>query len=211
MKAHIRSTFLTGVAVVFPLVLTILVMKWLVGWLNSWVLNPLIDVLRPFLESKYAVVVAKFGVFIIMILVIIVIGWAAKIIVVRQFFSLWERALLKIPFLGKLYEAFKQFGSAIFGSGRAIFKRVVIIEYPRKGVYSIAFVTGETKDGARNITPEGLVNVLVATTPSPASGYVVLVKKEDIIETDITVEEGVKMVISGGFVGQGKFHGDHSN
>jgi len=202
MKTTVRNTFITGIAVTLPLILTILAMKWLVLKINSWVLNPFTQFLRPYLESKYAIMVAKFGVLLTVVLLIFFIGLAAKIIVVRQFFGLWERIFVKIPVVGKIYGSLKQFSHALFSSGgKAIFKRVVLVEWPKKGSYAIGFVTGQTIQGAKNITSEGLVNVLVATTPNPASGFVLLLKKEDVIETDMTVEEGIKMVVTGGFVG----------
>jgi len=205
MKTKLRNTFIAGLAVILPLVLTILAFRWLVETINSLVLNPLVDLLKPFVESKYAVLMAKFGVFFTVILVILIIGSAAKIIVVREFFGLWEKVFLKIPLVGKIYESLKQFSGAVLGGeGNAVFKSVVIVEYPRKGVYQIGFVTGNTEGELKDAAPEGLVNVLFPHTPNPASGFLALIKKEDIIETSMTVEDGIKMIISGGFVGRAK-------
>jgi len=200
MIVRIRNTFFTGIAVIFPIAVTFLLIKFLMGEINRWILNPFTKFLTPYVASPYTIYASKVVVFLLVFCGICVIGWAANVIVIRKFFGMWENLFLKVPMVGKVYNAVKQISTAFFGQGKTIFKKVVLIEYPRKGVYSLGFVTGEGKGEVRSATHIDVVNVFVPTTPNPTSGIFLLVPKNDITFLKMTVEEGMKMVISGGAV-----------
>ena len=119
---------------------------------------------------------------------------------INRIFSLGERVLIKVPFMGKVYNAAKQIFSSLLGHGKTIFDKVVIIEYPRKGIYSIGFTTGETKGEIRNSMESSTVNVFIPTTPNPTSGIFLVVPIDEIHFLEMTIEEGMKFIISGGSV-----------
>jgi len=200
MFTKIRNTFLAGIAVIFPIAITFIIMRFLFVKINSWVLNPLIKILTPYLTGLHAVYAAKIGIFVLVIASICLIGLAANILVVRRFFGIWEKIFLKVPMFGRIYYAVKQISSAFLGHGKSIFKRVVLIEYPRKGVYSIGFVTGEGKGEIQAETTEKVFNIFVPTTPNPTSGIFLVVPKNELKFLRMGVEEGMKLVISGGAV-----------
>ena len=201
MFHRIRNYFITGVAIIFPVAFTVIIIRFLVVKINSYVLNPLVGLLtrNPYL-SEYSIFIAKVLVFIIAIFLISLIGWAANIIFLRRLFGFGERIFVKVPMIGKIYSVTKEIGSAFLGQGKTFFKRVVLIEYPRKGVYSIGFSTGAGKGEIKNTIGTDLVSVFIPTTPNPTSGIFLLVPKGDVKFLDMSVEDGLKIVVSSGTI-----------
>lgn len=201
MFNRIRNNFITGVAIIFPLAITIIIVRFLVIKINSLILTPLVELLKinPYL-TQYSILIAKALVFLMVILLISFIGWAANIIFLKKLFGFGERIFLKVPMIGKIYSVTKEIGSAFLGRGRAFFKNVVLIEYPRKGIWSIAFLTGEGKRSIKDAAGRELMSVFVATSPNPTSGYYILVPKNEVKILDMTVEEGLKLVVSSGAI-----------
>ena len=208
----LRNNFFTGLAVILPAIITIIIIRLLIGSLirnlNSFVLNPVVEVIRPHLfpalDQAIFQHLVKGIVFLIVLFIIvfliILIGFATRIILVRRFFSFWERLLFKIPLISKIYLGIKEISNAFLGKGRAVFRSVVLIEYPRKGIRSIGFVTGKARGEVRSKTGEEVLNVFVPTTPNPTSGFFLLIHEEDVVYLDMSVEQGMKLVISGGAV-----------
>ena len=201
MWHRLRNNFITGVAIIFPVAITIFIIRFLVMILNSYILNPLVNALKinPYLtaHSQY---IAKGIIFILVILLIAFIGWAAKFLFLRRFFTFGEKIFIKVPILGKIYSVTKEIGSAFLGHGKMFFRNVVLIEYPRKGLYSIGFATTETKGEFKDNKTEDFVSVFVPTTPNPTSGIFLLVPKGDARLLDISVEQGMKIVVSSGTI-----------
>ena len=108
--------------------------------------------------------------------------------------------VIKVPFMGKIYAASKQIFSAVIGQGKTIFKQVVLIEYPRKGLYSIGFTTGTAKGEVKEALDANGINVFIPTTPNPTSGMLIIMPRDNIKFLKMSVEEGMKMVVSGGSV-----------
>lgn len=200
MWIRFRNMFIAGLAVIFPIAITLFIVRLVVVFVNNWILNPLMKFLSPYLNTPYHIYAAKIGVFICVMFFVYLIGLAANIIVIRKFFGLGEKIFLKIPMFGRIYQAIKQISSAFIGEGKTIFKKVVLIEYPRKGVYSIGFLTGETKGETQFMTKEVVYNIFLPTTPNPTSGLFLLVPRNEVKFLDMTVEEGMKMIVSGGAV-----------
>ncbi len=134
-----------------------------------------------------------------LILLIFFIGVFATNFVGRKIFELWEYLLKGVPVVRNVYSVIKSIVDTVSLQGKQNFNRVVLIEFPRKGQFSLAFVTGTTQGEAQRVTQQNVVNVYVPTTPNPTSGYMLLVPEEDIIPLSMSVEEGMKMIISGGF------------
>jgi len=200
MFIKLRNRFIAGIAVIFPVAVTIVIIRFLVIKINSWILEPMTRMLDPFLTGHFKVYAAKTGIFILVFLCISLVGWAADIIVIRKFFSIWEKILIKVPMFGRIYQAIKQISTAFLGQGKTIFKKVVLVEYPRKGVFSIGFVTGPGKGEIQSVSRADVISVFIPTTPNPTSGIFLLVPKNDLKYLGMNVEEGMKLVISGGAV-----------
>jgi len=194
-----RTDFLAGIAVILPIIATVLIVRYLVITTNNVVLEPLSKVLEPSLKGS-SIVLAKALIFIVVILVIVIVGMGTRLLILRRLFSYGERLLYRLPFVSRIYKAIKQISIAFLGEGKAIFKKVVLVQYPRAGLYSIGFMTIETKESIDKKTGRPTITVFIPTTPNPTSGMLVMVPKEDVAFLDMTVEDGMKLVVSGGAV-----------
>jgi uncharacterized membrane protein len=109
-------------------------------------------------------------------------------------------AIGRVPLLNRTYGFVKEVSNTMFGGQKTMFQRVVLVQFPRLGIYSLGFVTSETEGEAQAKTKETVINVFVPTTPNPTSGFLVLVPRDQVIDLQMSVGEGMKMVISGGAV-----------
>ncbi|KPK39605.1 MAG: hypothetical protein AMJ78_08235 [Omnitrophica WOR_2 bacterium SM23_29] len=200
MFTGIRKNFITGLAVLFPAVITIWFVRFIIVKTNLVVLEPLIKLLRPFIGNTTIEYLARIALFIILIFIITLIGFGTRVLVFRKFFSYWEKLFYRVPMAGKIYSVTKDMSLAFLGQSKGIFTRVVLVEFPRKGIYSIGFVTSEGKGEVQSKTEEKVINVFIPTTPNPTSGYLLLVPEEELIKLDMSIANGMKLVISGGVV-----------
>ena len=191
--------FVNGIVLLLPVVLTAALVRFLVAALNNVILEPLLGFFAPIAGGMH-VYISKTLIFMFVIAAVTAIGWGAKIIVINRMFSLGERLLLKVPVMGRIYNAAKQIFSAFFGHGKTIFKQVVMIEYPRKGIYSVGFTTGVSRGELRRTMQETSVNVFIPTTPNPTSGMFLVVPRSEVHFLQMSVEDGMKLVVSGGSV-----------
>lgn len=201
MFTKIRNNFIAGLAVILPLTLTIVILQFIAVNVNKLILDPIFKIYSPLIQGKpYVAYLSKVLVLIISILLIALIGLATKLIIVRRFFGFGERLFFKIPMVGRIYVAIKQISSAFLGKRRGIFKRVILLEYPRKGIHSLGFVTSKSKGEVQAKIKKEVLNVFVPTTPNPTSGVFLLVPVEETIPLELSVEDGLKLIISGGVV-----------
>ena len=180
-KFKFRDNFIAGIVVMLPAVITLWLFKLLYRGINDGVLNPLIKYFKPYFTNVYFEYAARTFVFLALILLIALIGLATRIIFIRKLFSAGERIFFKIPMIGKVYVAIKQMSKAFLGERKGVFKAPVLIEYPRKGLYSIGFLTSDTKGEIRQKTKKKFVNIFVPTTPNPTSGILLLTPEDEII------------------------------
>jgi uncharacterized membrane protein len=211
MFAKIRANFLTGFLMVTPLIITAWVLYFIVDKLNLLLLDPIMDLLKNWVPAQNIIALTKFLILLFFLAFLTIIGFAARIILLRNIFGFGEKILYRVPMISTIYRSIKEIGCAFFVHGNSIFQKVVLVEYPRKGLYQLGFVTSETKGEAQEKTKEKVINIFIPTTPNPTSGMLVLVPKEDIIFLDMSVAEGMKMVISGGAVVPKIHYGDSKN
>lgn len=192
--------FVAGLLVLAPAYITLLIVGFLIKLINR-LFGPLVRLLDPWLTTTWATLLVQAGAVLIFIVGVTLIGWGAKILVLRRLFSGLEQGVVRLPMVGKVYSAMRELAQAFSGEHKTAFSRVVLIEFLSKGQYAIGFVTHEGKGEVQTKTPEHVVNVFVPTTPNPTSGFLVLVDRTAMIPLDMSVEEGMKLVISGGVVG----------
>ena len=120
----------------------------------------------------------------------------------KKLYKLFESLLEKIPFVSKVYKSIKQITASLSGANSKAFQKVVLVEYPRKGLWTIAMVTGETLDDK----DEKYYNIFVPTTPNPTSGYLLFIKSTETKKLDVSVEEGLKIIVSGGMISPEKLN-----
>jgi len=196
-----RRDFIAGMAIIFPVLATILILKYLIVTTNNILLAPLTKFLEPNLGTL-ALILAKFLIFIGVIFSVILIGAGTRVLLLRKLFSIGEGLLYKMPFVNKIYRPIKQtINTFMEGGGRELFKSVVLVQYPRKGIYSIGFVTNTRNEEINKKTGASTISIFVPTTPSPATGWVIMVPKEEVIFLDTSIEDAMKIIISGGLVG----------
>ena len=191
----LRNFFLAGILVVVPLGITVwIVVKFIVYFdhLPTY-LSDLLNIEFPSWLPGYLLGI------ILTIAVISFIGFSTQLYVGRKLLELFEFLVHKIPFVSSIYKGIKQISASLVGRGNKLFERVVLIEYPRKGLYSLAFVTAHGKS-IGPVVGKTLYYVFVATTPNPTSGIFLIIPEEEIIDTDISVEDAMKLVISSGMV-----------
>jgi uncharacterized membrane protein len=212
MWRKIRTNFFAGLILIIPAVLTFWVLYFIVSRLNLILLEPIAKIFQIWLPDKASVeFLTKFAIFFILLGLLTMTGFAARIILLRNIFGFGESILYKVPMISTIYKSLKEMSAAFFSDQNSIFKRVVLVQYPKNGVYAIGFVTSEAQGEIQAKTKETVVNVFVPTTPNPTSGMLVLVPREDIIILDMSVTEGMKMIISGGAVMPGLNYGDTEN
>ena len=195
--AALRRWFFTGLLVTAPILLTVYITWLIVGVIDSYVESFLPEYLNP--QNYVSFPLPGFGI-IVGAVMIILIGALATGLVGRSLVRIGETLVNKLPVVRSVYGATKQIMETVMASQSDAFREVVLIQYPRHGIWVIGFVTGNTKGEVQNISKEQLVNVFVPTTPNPTSGFLLFVPRSDLITLDMGVEEAVKMVVSGGIV-----------
>jgi uncharacterized membrane protein len=197
----LSRNFMTGLLVILPAVLTFGVLKLLLGGIASWFVNPLVRLISPWVAPGWRAALARLGIILGLIALVSLIGFGTRILLVSRLFLMGERLVRRVPMVGKIYGMIREIADAFKGQAKGAFTRVVLLEWPRKGLYAVGFVTSEGRGEVQEKTPEHVVNVFVPTTPNPTSGYLILADRESLIPLSMSVEEGLKLVISGGVVG----------
>jgi uncharacterized membrane protein len=192
----LRKYLIAGLLVWLPLAATVVVIKLLIELLNKTILL-FPPELQP--ETLFGISIPGFGI-IIGVLILILTGVFAANLFGRKLVGLWEAILGHIPLVRTIYSTVKQVLETLFSSNSESFRRVVLIEYPRKEIWSLGFQTNKALTAAREASGKDLVSVFVPTTPNPTSGFIVMLPAEDITQLDISVEDGFKFIISMGVI-----------
>ena len=195
------KNFFTGLLIILPAALTFVILQFLFGWVVHLVINPLIYLIEPWVTRGWAKVLARIAIAIGFVIGIALLGFGTRILVIRRALNKGEKLISRLPMVGKIYTTIREIADAVGGGGRGAFTRVVLLEWPRKGLYALGFVTSEGKGEVQEKTPEHVINVFIPTTPNPTSGYLILADRESLIPLEMSVEDGMRLVISGGVVG----------
>lgn len=195
--AFLRSNFFAGLLVILPISITIVLIRFIVQTLDGLV-NSLFP--QQYALSNY-LPYDVFGVEILLgAAVLILIGMLTKNYVGAAFMRWMERMVKRIPGVRGIYNGVKQIIETITMSNSESFREVVLVEYPRPGMWAIAFLTGKTAGEVQKLHEDELVNVFLPTTPNPTSGFLLFVARKEVIRLHMSVDQGVKMVISAGLV-----------
>lgn len=194
--SKLRLYFFTGLVALAPVVVTAYILWYLFFTVDNW-LNGIYDSV-PFLTVGGRPI-PGLG-FLTVVLLVILAGVIARNIIGSQILKATESQFTRLPLVRSIYNGAKQLTQAIFGGKRALFQQVVLVPFPTRGVYAIAFYTSDAAPETARKTADDMVSVFLPTTPNPTSGYMLIVRRADIIPLDMTVEEAVKLVISGGAV-----------
>ncbi|MCK5546862.1 MAG: DUF502 domain-containing protein [Rhodospirillaceae bacterium] len=193
----LRNYFMAGILVTAPISITIYL-----GWLFITFVDDRVTPLIPKAynpENYLPFAVPGIGV-VIVIITMMLVGALTAGFVGRVFNRISERIMNRVPVLRGVYKATRQIFETILSKQSNAFREAVLVEYPRRGMWVIAFITGTTEGEVQAITDDDLINVFVPTTPNPTSGFLIFVPKSDILPLAMNVEDALKMVISGGIV-----------
>lgn len=203
VRDRTRKHFLTGLLVIVPLGITYYVVSAIVRFMDQTlaILPPRFhpDTYLPFRIPGLGVILT--------ILIIQVVGMLGANLFGRSIVGAYEQVLDKIPGVRWLYLAIKQLLEQMISDDSRRFRRVVLVEYPRRGIYSVAFVTGVSRGEVQEKTAERVINVFLPTTPNPTSGFYLLVPEQDTVPLDIPVDDAFKLIMSAGIVGGGSNKG----
>ena len=199
LQRRIRNIFITGLLITLPIALTYLILQFLFKNLDT--LSPvftkvLIDMGAPIPEGYR---IPALGL-VITLLIVLAVGWFTTNFFGKRMISLGENIVEKIPFVRKIYSGSKQVVQSIAQADTSAFRKVVLLEFPRRGMLAIGFVTGSARGEVQEYTREDVLNVFVPTMPNPTSGFLVFAPPEDLTEIDMSIEDGIKYVVSGGIV-----------
>lgn len=204
LLARWRANFLAGLAVMLPAVLTLALVKWLFVGIAS-----VTDLLLFFLPNSLTHQDGGHGpmfwywslaALVLAVVLVSLAGLLARYYVGKRMIAWLDGAMLRVPLLNKIYGTIKQVNEAFSSGKKTAFKTVVLIEFPRKRMYSLGFITSEQHEEVQARTKEKVACVFVPTTPNPTSGYLVLVPEEEVIRLDMSVAEAIRFIISLGSV-----------
>lgn len=191
-----RRYLIAGLLIWVPLGVTVLVVRMLIRWLDGSILL-IPEQYRP--ENLLGYAIPGLGV-LITFAVVMLTGLLAANLFGRNLVRLWERLLSHVPLVRSIYSGAKQLAETMFSDSGQSFRKVLLIEFPRKGLWTLAFLTGTDQGEVQNKTGRDVINVYVPTTPNPTGGYFVMVPREDVQELDMSVDDGLKMLMSMGAV-----------
>ena len=183
----LRRQFLAGILVIVPIGVTI--------WLLVWIFTSIDNILQPLVSSILGRNIPGTG-FVIMVVLVYLVGVIASNIGTRRLVDYGESLLGRVPIVRPIYNSIKQIVDSFSASGKAGFKQVVVVEFPMKGTRTIGFVTNESLDK----NGETLLYIFIPTAPNPTSGFLQIVREEDVIHVDTSVGDALKMVVSAGKV-----------
>lgn len=199
----IRSNFLTGLIVIAPIGITIWLLWSLTGWIDSWVL--------PFIPAAYnpALLIREWtgievnirGIGVVtFFLFTMLVGWIAKGLIGRSMIRWAEGLVLSIPVIRSVYSGLKQIAETVLKQDQQNFDKACLVQYPREGIWAIAFISTNAKGEIAEKVSEDMVSVFLPTTPNPTSGFLLFVPRRDVKILDMSVEDSAKLIISAGLV-----------
>jgi len=197
LGGRLRAYFIAGILVTAPVAITIYL---------AWIFIEFVDdQVTPLIPAKYNpetyLPFATPGLgLVVVIIVLTIIGAMTAGLAGRFVLRTGERILARMPVIRSIYSALKQIFETVLAQQSTAFREAVLVEYPRRGIWAIAFITGVTEGEVQNITEEECINIFLPTTPNPTSGFLLFVPKKELVHLDMSVEEAIKMVISGGIV-----------
>ena len=227
LLTNLRNSFLTGIVVIAPVGLTVWLIWTVIGWvdgfvwpfvpdsyqpnalLNRWLTAPDGSQRLPWLftwldgngDGMIEINVRGLGV-VVFLLFTIMVGWIAKGLIGRSLIGFGERLVDRTPVVRSIYSGIKQLAETVFAQSERSFEKACLIEYPRKGIWAIGFISTEAKGevAAKAAPTSSMLSIFVPTTPNPTSGFLLFFPREDVIELDMSIEDAAKLVISAGLV-----------
>jgi len=197
LTRHLRGYFFAGVLITAPIGITFYLAWLFIDWVDSKVTPAIPAAYNP--ETYLPFSIPGLGLLVVAI-VLTLVGAVTAGMLGRIWVRTTEQVLARMPVIRSVHGAIKQIFETILTKNTEAFSTVVLFEYPRRGSWALGFITGTTEGEIQSLTADEVVNVFLPTTPNPTSGYLLFIPRHELVELDMTVEEGIKMVVSGGIV-----------
>jgi len=191
LRLSLRNTFIAGLVITLPVGVTILILQTMFVWLDRF--------FAPVARRLTSMPIPGLGI-VATLLIVFAVGMLVTNILGKAFVSFGESIVARIPLFRTVYYGAKQVLESMTAKERQAFKQVVLVEYPKRGSYTLGFVTGETSGEIQQKISEPLMNVFISTAPNPTTGFLLLVPKKELIVTAISIEDALKMMMSGGIL-----------
>lgn len=199
--ASLRNAFFTGLLLLAPVAVTWLVFSWLVEKVGGGFRDIFFFYVPEALRNNPSLAVGwDILSTLIVIVLVTVLGYISRLFLGRYFGAVAERFILNIPGIGTVYSTVKQIVDTFSSQNRNLFSKVVLVQFPRAGMYSVGFLTNKAQGEPQARTKDEVWTVFIPTTPNPTTGFLVMLPREEIIELEMSVGDGMKMIISGGAV-----------
>lgn len=201
MIRSFRNAFVAGLILLAPLGVTFVVVRFLMDNVGA----PASNVFFGFLDAELrnqawiTTIVNLVSLFVVLVLVTL-LGYLSNYVVGKIAFGMAEKGINRLPFINTVYNTVKQIVETFSKQQKAVFQKTVLVEYPRKGAYALGFLTGDAKGEVQNKTGAEVVNIFVPTTPNPTSGFLLMIPADEVIPLEMTISDGMKLIISGGAV-----------
>jgi len=201
MLRNLRNAFVSGLLLLAPVGVTVFVINFLIQRIGVPTRQLFFFFIPPNQFSNIYVEYALYTAAVVVVAVFItLLGWLSKRLIGRAFVNLFERIVDNVPVVRNLYNTVKQIRDTFVQQQKAVFQKSVLLEYPRKGIWVLGFLTGEGKGEIQHRTDSDLLNVFVPTTPNPTSGFLLMLPREEVHELDMSIADAMKLIISGGAV-----------
>lgn len=195
-----KKYFITGLLIWIPLTITFMVLAWIIGTLDR-ILLLVPEAWQP--KTLLGINIPGIGVA-VSLLIVVITGMVGANVLGQRIVQAWESILARIPVVKSIYYGVKQVSDTLFSSSSQAFRKALLVQYPRQGIWTIAFLTGKPGGDTANHLPGDFVSVYVPTTPNPTSGFFLMMPRSDVVELDMSVDEALKYIISMGVVAPGK-------
>ena len=195
MLHRLKKYFFTGLAVFLPLALAVYVFVWIMNFAERL----LGKYLKPFLLEYYDFYFWGLGI-LLLVAIILFCGFVVTHYFGKVIHRMTEKLVLQVPLLNTIYPAFKEISRFLFRKQKTSIQKVVMVQWPSPGIYVVAFLTNSTSERIAQYVGRKMCNVMIPSVPNPLTGFVVMIPEEDIVPLPITIEEAVRIIVSGGVV-----------
>ena len=195
MFTYLKRNFIAGILVSFPLLLTVYILVILFQFVDG-ILGKFVN---TYLSKALGFYIPGLGL-ILFLIIIFLVGFLTTHFLGRRLYFILDKTLRRFPLIRHIYPSIKQIIEFLFAYQRQAFKKVVLVEYPRPGIWSVGFVTNEAFGEAREKTKQDLMNVFIPSSPGPLTGFFILIPRQEVIFLDIPIEDAIKLIVSGGLL-----------
>ena len=210
LAKNLKSYFMTGLAILLPLAVTIVVIEFLINFLTEPFMGMISPVLKYFHIDQYGMpyispekflkYTSKTCILVLLFVVTLIVGIVTRWFLIRLMLNLWDRILNKIPVIKTIYKTTQDIIKTLFSPNKNSFQQVVMVQFPKEGIYALGLISHESPASCSQKAGAKLISVLIPTTPNPTTGFLLMYKEKDLIYVDMKPDEAIKYIVSCGVI-----------